>query len=62
MFTEPLPGNALIKFVTILLSETFLVPNTSTPLQTTLAAEANLAERQFMLEEQTLNKAKSQRI
>jgi hypothetical protein len=31
------------------------VPNTSTSLQTTLAAEAHLAEGQFLLEEQTLN-------
>jgi hypothetical protein len=29
---------------------------TSTALQTTLAAEAHLAEGQFLLEEQTLNK------
>jgi hypothetical protein len=36
-----------------------LVPNTSTPLQITLAAEAHLAEGQFLPEEQTLNKAKS---
>jgi hypothetical protein len=28
-------------------------------LQTTLAADAHLAERQFLLEEQTLNNAKS---
>jgi hypothetical protein len=28
-------------------------------LQTTLAVEAHLAERQFLFEEQTLNKAKS---
>jgi hypothetical protein len=37
----------------------FLAPNTSTFLQTTLAADAHLAEGQFLLEEQTLNKAKS---
>jgi hypothetical protein len=36
-----------------------LASNTSTFLQTTLASEAHLAERQFLLEEQTLNKAKS---
>jgi hypothetical protein len=30
----------------------------STSLQTTLAADAHLAERQFLHEEQTLNKAK----
>jgi hypothetical protein len=33
----------------------FFVPNMSTSLQTTLAAEAHLAEGQFLLEEQTLN-------
>jgi hypothetical protein len=32
-------------------------PNTSTSLQTTLVADAQLAEEQFLLEEQTLNKA-----
>jgi hypothetical protein len=37
----------------------FLVPNTSTSLQTTLAADAHLAEGQFLHEEQTLNNAKS---
>jgi hypothetical protein len=37
----------------------FLVPNTSTSLQTTLAADAHLAEGQFVHEEQTLNNAKS---
>jgi hypothetical protein len=37
----------------------FLAPNTSTSLQTTLAADAHLAEGQFLHEEQTLNKAKS---
>jgi hypothetical protein len=42
-----------------LLSCTFPAPNTSTSLQTTLAADAHLAEGQFLLEEQTLNKAKS---
>jgi hypothetical protein len=31
----------------------------STSLQTTLAAEAHLAERQFLLDEQTLNREKS---
>jgi hypothetical protein len=31
----------------------------STSLQTTLAADAHLAEGQFLLEEQTLNNAKS---
>jgi hypothetical protein len=38
---------------------TFLVPNTSTSLQTTLAAAAHLAEGQSLVEEQTLNNAKS---
>jgi hypothetical protein len=37
----------------------FLAPNTSTSLQTTLAADAHLAEGQFLQEEQTLNNAKS---
>jgi hypothetical protein len=37
----------------------FLVPNTSASLQTTLAADAHLAEGQFLDEEQTLNNAKS---
>jgi hypothetical protein len=37
----------------------FLVPNTSTSLQTTLAVDAHLEEGQFLHEEQTLNKAKS---
>jgi hypothetical protein len=32
-----------------------LAPNTSISLQTTLAAEAHLAEGQYLLEEQTLN-------
>jgi hypothetical protein len=41
------------------LRRTFLAPNTSTSLQTTLAADAHLAEGQFLHEEQTLNKAKS---
>jgi hypothetical protein len=36
-----------------------LAPNTSTSLQTTLAADAHLAEGQFLHEEQTLNNAKS---
>jgi hypothetical protein len=38
---------------------TCLAPNTPTFLQTTLSAEAHLAEGQFLLEKQTLNKAKS---
>jgi hypothetical protein len=37
----------------------FLDQNTSTSLQTTLAADAHLAEGTFLLEEQTLNNAKS---
>jgi hypothetical protein len=41
------------------LGRTFLVPNTSTSLQTTLASVAHLAEGQFLDEEQTLNNAKS---
>jgi hypothetical protein len=39
--------------------ENILAQNISTFLQTTLAAEAHLAEGQFVLEEQKLNKAKS---
>jgi hypothetical protein len=37
----------------------FLDSNTSTSLQTTLAADSHLAEGQFLLEKQTLNNAKS---
>jgi hypothetical protein len=37
----------------------FRNPNTSTSLQTILAADAHLAEGQFLPEEQTLNKEKS---
>jgi hypothetical protein len=37
----------------------FLATNTSTSLQTTLAADAHLAEGQFSHEEQTLNNAKT---
>lgn len=36
-----------------------MAPNTSTSMQTTLAADARLAEGQFLREEQELNKAKS---
>jgi hypothetical protein len=36
-----------------------LTPNASTSLRTTLEAEAHLSEGQFLLEEQTLNNAKS---
>jgi hypothetical protein len=39
--------------------QTFPATNTSTSLQTTLAADAHLAEGQFLLEEQTLNNEKS---
>jgi hypothetical protein len=41
------------------LRRTYLAQNTSTSLQTTLAADAHLAEGQFLHEEQTLNHAKS---
>jgi hypothetical protein len=37
----------------------FLDADTSTSLQTTLVADAHLAEEQFALEEQTLNNPKS---
>jgi hypothetical protein len=37
----------------------FLAPNRSTSLQTTLAADAHLAEGKVLHEEQTLNNAKS---
>jgi hypothetical protein len=37
----------------------FLAPNTSTSLQTTIAADALLTEGQFLHEEQILNTAKS---
>jgi hypothetical protein len=43
----------------ILLKRTFWVSNTSTSLQTTLAADAHLAEGQFLYEKQTLHKANS---
>jgi hypothetical protein len=36
-----------------------MAPNTSTSLQTTLTSDAHLAQGQFLLEEQTLNKVKS---
>jgi hypothetical protein len=39
------------------LRRTFLAPNTSTSLQTTSAADAHLAEGQFLNGEQTLNNA-----
>jgi hypothetical protein len=37
------------------LRETVLVPNTSTSVQKTSAAEEHLAEGQFLLEKKTLN-------
>jgi hypothetical protein len=37
----------------------FLAPNMPASLQTTLAADAHLAEGQFLHEKQTLNNAKS---
>jgi hypothetical protein len=40
-------------------NDSVFVPNMSTSLQTTLAAEAHLAEGQFLLQEQTLNIEKS---
>jgi hypothetical protein len=43
----------------IYFSNSVFVPNMSMSLQTTLAAEAHLAEGQFLLKEQTLNKEKS---
>jgi hypothetical protein len=44
----------------IWLRKTVVVPNTSASVQTTLPVEAHLAEGgQCLLEEQTLNKAKS---
>jgi hypothetical protein len=42
-----------------MIKEIVLAPNRSTSLQTTLASDAHLAEGQFLLEEQTLNKGKS---
>jgi hypothetical protein len=41
------------------LGKTFLAPNTSTSLQTTLAVDAHTAEGQFLHEEQTLINVKS---
>jgi hypothetical protein len=43
----------------ICLRRAYLAPNTSTSLQTTLAADAHLVEGQFLNGEQILNKAKS---
>jgi hypothetical protein len=48
-----------IAYYNKLLMRTFPAPNTSTSLQTTLAADARLAEGQFLLDEQTLNNAMS---
>jgi hypothetical protein len=42
-----------------MIDENVLAPNTSTSLQTTLAADAHLAEGQVLPEKQTLNNAKS---
>jgi hypothetical protein len=42
-----------------MIKENISAPNTSTFLQTTLAADALIAEGQFLLEEQTLDKANS---
>jgi hypothetical protein len=41
------------------LRRTFLIPNKSTSLQTTLAADARPAEAQFLHKEQKFNNAKS---
>jgi hypothetical protein len=46
-------------YIKMVLRRTFPAPNTSQSLQTTLAADAHLAEEQFLHEKQTLNKAKS---
>jgi hypothetical protein len=46
---------AAIAYYNRSLMRTFPAPNTTTSLQTTLAADAHLAEGQFLLEEQTLN-------
>jgi hypothetical protein len=43
----------------ILLSEKILIPNTATSKKIALAAETQLAEGQFVFEEDTLNKEKS---
>jgi hypothetical protein len=48
-----------IAYYNKLLMRTFPALNTSTSLQTTLAADSHLAKGQFLLEEQTLNNAKS---
>jgi cysteine synthase len=47
-------------YVTLAIRGTVLVPNTSTSLRTRLGAYKNLIEGQFLIEEQALNKAKSQ--
>jgi hypothetical protein len=49
----------VIAYYKKLLRWSFPAPNTSTSVQTTLAADAHLAEGQFLFEEQTLNDAKS---
>jgi hypothetical protein len=49
----------IITHYKMLLRRKFLAPNTSTSLQRTLAADAHVAEGQFLYEEETLNKGKS---
>jgi hypothetical protein len=51
--------NIKVENYQIYFNDSGFVPNMSTSLQTTLAAEAHLAEGQFLLEEQTLNIEKS---
>jgi hypothetical protein len=50
---------AAIAYYNRWLMRKFPAPNTSASLQTTFAADAHLAEGQFLLAEQTLNIAKS---
>jgi hypothetical protein len=50
---------AAITYYNRRLMRTFPAPNTSASLQTTFAADAHLAEGQLLLEELTLNNAKS---
>jgi hypothetical protein len=65
MLTQPTKGNYKASmgksnnnYNKIRLMRMFSAPNTSTSVQT-LAADAHLAERQFLHEEQTLNDAKA---
>jgi hypothetical protein len=51
--------NIKVENYRICFNDSGFVPNMSTSLQTTLAAEAHLAEGQFLLEEQTMNIEKS---